>query len=174
LASPPKTAAPVPEGTDSTVEAWAEAGLGCVATYAWLRDGILISGETTGVLTLLRTSPSVEGDYAAVLHSCAGSFTSAVVRVRVDVPFRLGSAAGFENAGFGLTLAGNDGQPFFILASDDLLDWTNIFADAMTGHVYHFTDTNSYQFPRRYYQARPGSPTGGSPLAPASSPRPAW
>ncbi len=175
VARPAPAALAVPEGGNSTFEAGLvglEDSSGCVPSYAWLRDGIAVPGETSRILTLLGATVVAEGDYTAVVSSCAGSFTSSVVRVRVDVPFRLGGATGFGADGFGLALAGNAGQRFVIRASEDLLRWTDIHHAEMAGHAYHFTDTNAHLFLRRYYQARPFShldairftPAGGTTL----------
>jgi hypothetical protein len=63
-------------------------------------------------------------------------------------------AGGFTNGNFQLQLTSTNNTGFGLLASTNLMTWTNVgwgFTD--TNGLLHFMDTNASGFPRRFYRA---------------------
>jgi len=64
------------------------------------------------------------------------------------------AAGGFTNGNFQLQLASSTNTGFGLLASPDLINWTNLgwgFTD--TNGTLLFQDTNAASFPNRFYRA---------------------
>jgi len=59
--------------------------------YQWTRDGLKLNGETNRSLAILSAQPADAGDYAVIVSSFAGSATSAVAKLTVNVPLTITS-----------------------------------------------------------------------------------
>jgi hypothetical protein len=71
-----------------TVTFVVEAGGTQPLTYQWLRNGVLIPGETKNTLTIEGVQPQDGGSYRVVVANAAGAIQSDIALLRVDVPFR--------------------------------------------------------------------------------------
>jgi hypothetical protein len=56
---------------------------------------------------------------------------------------------------FQLRLAGTPGQSFVIQATTDLVHWTSISTNTLSGAAFDFTDPNAGSFKMRFYRAAP-------------------
>jgi hypothetical protein len=65
-----------------------EAGGTQPLTYQWLRNGVIISGETKNTLTIEGVQPQDGGSYRVVVANAAGAVQSDIALLRIDVPFR--------------------------------------------------------------------------------------
>jgi hypothetical protein len=62
--------------------------------------------------------------------------------------FGLNSAAGFS-----LHLVGNSGQPFRLLTTTNLLDWSDLTSGILVNEAFDFTDSTTNQPRQRFYRA---------------------
>ena len=61
-------------------------------SYQWLKDGVKIAGETSRSLALLNVQNANGGDYTVIVSNFAGSATSQVARLSVNVPLSITAA----------------------------------------------------------------------------------
>ena len=61
-------------------------------SYQWLKDGVKIAGEVSRSLALLNVQNANGGDYAVIVSNFAGSATSQVARLSVNVPLSITAA----------------------------------------------------------------------------------
>jgi hypothetical protein len=73
---------------NDTVTFIAEAGGTQPLSYQWLRNGVLIPGETKNTLTIEGVQPQDGGSYRVVVANAAGAVQSEIALLRVDGPFR--------------------------------------------------------------------------------------
>jgi hypothetical protein len=65
--------------------------------YQWTRDGFKLAGETNRSLAITSAQSIDAGDYAVIVSSFAGSTTSAVARLNVNVPLTITSQPQSQN-----------------------------------------------------------------------------
>jgi hypothetical protein len=122
-------------------------------TYQWQINGTNIPGATAAVLSLPNVQPAQAGDYSVVVSNAAGSVTSVVATLTVQVPLGILIAPAFTQAGlFQFNLAGATGSNYVVEASTDLTDWVPLQTNSSP---FTFADTNAVNFPWRFYRAQP-------------------
>jgi hypothetical protein len=73
---------------NDTVTFGVEAGGTQPLSFQWLRNGVLIPGETKNTLTIQGVQPQDGGSYRVVVANAAGAVQSEIALLRVNVPFR--------------------------------------------------------------------------------------
>jgi arabinan endo-1,5-alpha-L-arabinosidase len=113
VAAPPSaiTAHPVsltqPAGTPATLSITVD-GDGPF-TYQWMKNGVVLAGETAAILSIASLTGGDAGDYTVQVTDAAGTTTSRLARVTVDtlIPGRLANASI-------RSVAGRGGSPLII------------------------------------------------------------
>lgn len=150
--------------TDLTVTAGSSAVFAALATgigplsYQWFfntNTPLTIATNTT--LSLSNVAPAQAGAYLVVASNPYGSSTSSVALLTVNVSTP-GTRVYLQNqaAGFALAATNTPGNAFQVFATTNLdksASWTLIGGGiiASNGSIL-FTDTNSSNFPRRFYR----------------------
>lgn len=120
-------------------------------SWSALGSGITEPRFGGGVLALLATTSDL---YVGGEFSMAGDKVSAfVARASLSVPLRFSTTGGFTNSQFRLSLTGPEGASAVISASTNLHTWTPLITNPLTGGSMNFTDTQSTNYPRRFYRA---------------------
>jgi hypothetical protein len=65
-----------------------------------------------------------------------------------------GASFGFLNGQFGFNLGGGAGQTIVVDGSSDLVNWTPLFTNSVTGNLLFFSDPASANLKWRFYRAR--------------------
>ena len=73
-------------------------------------------------------------------------------RPAITVEVEAGAAVG---GGFGVRVLGEPGQPFRLRASPDLVHWTELTRNWISGDWVDFLDADAANLPYRFYQAAP-------------------
>jgi hypothetical protein len=66
------------------------------------------------------------------------------------------TTAAFANGLFQLTINGDAGPDYIVLASSNLTDWTSIFTNPSPTVPLIWSDTNSSALPQRFYRIQLG------------------
>ena len=116
------------------------------------------AGDPT--FTLANVSTSNAGSYSVVITSPYGGVTSAVATLTVNIPttppqiMASGGYFGFLTNQFGFDLSGAFGQTIVVDSSSDLVKWTPLFTNTVSGNPFYFCDLYWTNFPARFYRAR--------------------
>jgi GH25 family lysozyme M1 (1,4-beta-N-acetylmuramidase)/alpha-tubulin suppressor-like RCC1 family protein len=156
------TIVPVPSITtqpsNQTVVAGANASFSVQATsaapidYLWyFNQTNLLDAPDAALLSLNNVQSAQAGGYSVVVINLAGSTTSAVATLTVQVPTRILMAPSYTvDGGFQVSLAGAPGSNYIIAASSNLTDWTPLETNTSP---FTFTDSNTVSLPMRFYRA---------------------
>ncbi len=154
-----------------TVNATSNATFGVTASgpgplsYQWVKDGVLIAGQTSSQLNLSGlTNRASGGNISVVVSNSFGAITGNIGSVRVRVPHRLQPPVA-TNGMFRLLSADQDGG---LLTTNDLAfftfqtstnltptNWLSITYTnglSLTNGMLRFDDTNAASRPFRYYR----------------------
>ncbi|MCC6821663.1 MAG: hypothetical protein IT579_13100 [Verrucomicrobia subdivision 3 bacterium] len=146
-------------GSDVTLYAWAyPCGMPPLNLfrYQWRKEGEGITGATNSFLTLTKVTLADAGHYDVVASTDYGSNASSVATVTVFTPViaaTLGSPNYSANKQFQFTVTGTAGSNYVVQVSTNLsakTDWVSLFTNASP---FIFADTNTSNFPRRFYRA---------------------
>ncbi len=146
-------------GANVTIPAFAEGAP--PLNYQWLKNGTNLIGATNQYLTLTSVSRRDSATYALKVSNAGGSVTSSNAILKVLVPQQLnplqhladGSVFLLSRDVDGGTLLPEDLAAFGIQASTDLTDWIALpIAPALTNGSLLFNDTNTVNFPKRFYR----------------------
>ncbi|MGA3181254.1 MAG: immunoglobulin domain-containing protein [Verrucomicrobiota bacterium] len=109
-------------------------------------------------LNLTDVTTNNAGNYTVVISSPYGSVTSAVVTLNVVTsPPEIITCDGFFgllSSQFGFDLGGAVGQTIVVDGSIDLVNWTPLCTNAVSGNPVYFCDPAWTNFPWRFYRAR--------------------
>ncbi len=124
--------------------------------YQWyFNTNTPVLNATNAVLTLPVVMATNAGVYSVIITNLAGSTTSTNVLLLVSgVTPATPQVSGliYHNGLFSLTVDGDSGHDCIIEASTNLIDWTGIFTNVMTGLPFTWSDPASSNFNRRYYR----------------------
>jgi hypothetical protein len=92
----------------------------------------------------------------ALYTSGTSSPDALLVSTSLTLPqVRTGDAAfGFLNSQFGCNIAGAAGHTIVVEGSADLVNWTPLCTNIVTGNVFYFSDPASANLKWRFYRAR--------------------
>ncbi len=114
-------------------------------SYQWLFNGTNLAGANGSTLTLSNLTASMAGVYSVVVSNAVDSVTSAPATLSL-VNLQMFA---------GLTIVGQAGGIYQIDFRNDLnnTNWFNITNIALPSSPYLFIDTDSPQYPIRFYRA---------------------
>jgi photosystem II stability/assembly factor-like uncharacterized protein len=130
-------------------------------SYQWKKNGGNQSGATQPNYTLSNVARVDAGTYSVVVSNSTGSVLSSNAVVRVLAPERLGSPVQLPGGGLqllfgdadgGAMLTTNDIATFSVLASTNLVSWTQLTNTlSVTNGLMLFQDTTT-NYPQRFYR----------------------
>jgi hypothetical protein len=126
-------------------------------SYQWWFNGQRLSGQTASSLSLQNIECSNAGSYFVEVTTTAGSVTSAVAVVTVNlVPPALAGQQMLSNGSFQITFGGPLGQPYRLLATSDLAipiqNWTVLTNATFGSSPTVFSDAEATSLPSRFYR----------------------
>lgn len=134
-------------------------------TYQWMKDGVLLAGQTNAQLNLSGlTNRARGGNFSVMVSNLYGAITGNIGSLRVRVPHRLQPPVA-TNGLFRLLSADQDGGllttndlPFFSVQTSTNLTATNWLSFtytnglSLTNGMLRLDDTNAASRPFRYYR----------------------
>jgi trimeric autotransporter adhesin len=125
--------------------------------YKRIRKVLFNFGQSSN-LTLSYLSVTNSGRYSVIISNSYGSVTSVWAGLSVYFPqpqIATGDAGfGILTNQFGFNIIGIIGQNIVVDGSTDLINWVPVFTNASRGGAVHFSDSDSTNYPQRYYRAR--------------------
>ena len=121
--------------------------------YQWQFNATNLTGATTSALLLTNLSLSQAGSYSVSITNLAGVTNSrmAVLSVYATAAPNLSAAGQLANGQFQFSLTGVPGFDYAVSASSNLTDWTPLQTNVSP---FTFTDTNTGNYPSRFYRAQ--------------------
>lgn len=157
---PPFSISPQPTNAAVTVGGSATLAVGAVGigaftgpfTYQWTLNGSPLAGQTSSSLALSSLQLVNSGNYACVVGSPLGPITSSNATLVVFNPFSVGSAS-FQPGGlFQMTAGGDNGRAYRLETSTNLVTWTPIVTNTVSGGTASFTDSTAAGNVLRFYR----------------------
>jgi hypothetical protein len=125
--------------------------------YQWRLNGVNLAGATRASLTLSNLQGPQSGHYSVVVSNFAGLVTNMVSTLAVDVPLNVERPIRTAGGACRFTVVGNPGQQYVTLHSTDLVSWTPIRTNTLSGWETNHTDVTTG--PRRFFRVAPFPPT---------------
>ena len=157
---PPFAITPQPVGMATNVGGSATFTAGAVGfgvfagpfTYQWTFNGAPLAGQTAPSLAFTGLALVNSGNYACVVDSPLGSITSSSALLTVFNPFSVG-ATSFQPGGlFQMTASGDDGRAYRLESSTNLVIWTAVVTNTVSGGTATFTDSTAAGNVLRFYR----------------------
>jgi len=130
------------------------------ATTVTTSGGILTSSISTS-LTVSRASAKSAGTYTVEVSDAGGLLgilvgnASASVPLGVTTPLAaVPSASKMSSNGFNVQFSGPTGSNLVIEASSDMINWSPVYTNVLTGGSISYTDAAAKSVSRRYYRAK--------------------
>ncbi|MBI5801449.1 MAG: S8 family serine peptidase [Verrucomicrobia bacterium] len=121
-------------------------------TYQWTFNGTPLAGQTSPSLAFTGLVLTNSGNYACVVGSPLGSITSSNGVLTVFNPFSVGTTA-FQPGGlFQMTASGDDGRAYRLETSTNLVTWTPVVTNTVSGGTATFTDSTAAGKVLRFYR----------------------
>jgi hypothetical protein len=124
------------------------AGSGPFGYWWYLASTNLLQSGTNSSLTLPVVFTNNAGKYTVVITNSYGAVTSAVATLTVTIPTTPPQIMvsdgyfGFLTNQFGFNLSGAFGQTIVVDGSTDLVNWTPLFTNTVSGNPFYFCDLN--------------------------------
>lgn len=157
---PPFAITPQPVGMSTNVGGSATFTVGAVGfapfngpfTYQWTFNGTPLAGQTTPSLAFTGLALVNSGNYACVVDSPLGSITSSSALLTVFNPFSVGTTS-FQPGGlFQMTASGDNGRAYRLESSTNLVIWTAVVTNTVSGGTATFTDSTAAGNVLRFYR----------------------
>jgi hypothetical protein len=157
---PPFAITPQPVGMSTNVGGSATFTVGAVGlgtfngpfTYQWTFNGTPLAGQTAPSLAFTGLALVNSGNYACVVDSPLGSITSSNALLTVFNPFSVGTTS-FQPGGlFQMTASGDDGRAYRLESSTNLVIWTAVVTNTVSGGTATFTDSTAAGNVLRFYR----------------------
>ena len=138
------------------------AGGSAPMSYQWyFNTNSAIPNATNAFLTLNNAQATYAGTYSVVVTNTAGTAGSAyaLLTVSASAPSQPQLSDFFydSNSGtFSLTIHGDTGYDYIVLASTNLTDWAGIFTNHSSTPPFVWTDSGASNFSQRYYRIQVG------------------
>ena len=157
---PPFSVSPQPVSqsaiVDNSVTLTAGAvGLGAFTgpfTFQWTYNGVSLAGQTGTSLALTSLQLTNSGNYACVVGSPLGSITSTNALVTVFNPFTVAPPAFLPGGLFQMSIAGDNGLAYRLESSTNLIFWTPVVTNTVSGGTASFTDSGVGSQVLRFYR----------------------
>ena len=113
----------------------------------------------TNFVPFLETDPNgtwslyVVDDALMDLGAIAGGWSLTLAWGPIALPIRLAQPTVMSNRCLQVTLQAQSGHTYTIEASSDLLTWTPILTNTLSGPTWDFVDPSSTNFAHRFYRA---------------------
>ncbi len=141
-------------GNNATLTAGA-VGLGTFTgpfTFQWTFNGATLAGATNTSLSYTNLQLTNSGNYACVVGSPLGPITSTNALLTVFNPFTV-SGPTFQLGGlFQLTTTGDNGRAYRLESSTNLIIWTPVVTNTVSGGTATFTDSGGTGIGLRFYR----------------------
>jgi len=121
-------------------------------TYQWTLNGAPLAGETATNLAFASAQLTNSGSYACVVGSPLGSLNSSNALLTVFNPFTV-TPPTFQPGGlFQMTVAGDSGRAYRLESSTNLISWTPVVTNTVSGGSATFTDSGGGSQVLRFYR----------------------
>lgn len=157
---PPFAISPQPVGMATNVGGSATFTVGAVPfgtftgpfTYQWTFNGTPLAGQTSPSLAFTGLLLTNSGNYACVVSTPIGSITSSNGVLTVFNPFSVGSSS-FQPGGlFQMVASGDNGRAYRLESSTNLVTWTAVVTNTVSGGTATFTDSTAAGKVLRFYR----------------------
>jgi pectate lyase len=131
-------------------------------SYQWyFNTNSGIPGATNAFLTLTNVQTTNAGTYSVIVSNTAGAVTSAYALLSVSSAApsqpQLSDFVYDSNSGtFSLTIDGDAGYDYIVLASTNLTDWASIFTNHSPTPPFIWSDSGASNFNQRFYRVKLG------------------
>lgn len=135
------------------------AGGSATLTYQWyFNTNTIVPSGTNSTLVLTNVQAANAGVYSVIISNAVGSVsTNASLTVSVSTPASPQiSLPVYSNGTFGLTVSGDAGHDYIILASTNLVNWNPIFTNPMATPPFVWYDLGASNFGQRFYRIQIG------------------
>jgi alpha-tubulin suppressor-like RCC1 family protein len=124
--------------------------------YQWRFNGAPLAASTNAMLVLPDISLANAGAYDVIVTNTFGSRTSVVANLAVQDlrPVIQRDQLGMSGSNFNFNITGPDGLVVVVETSSNLTQWVPVLTNALVNGQFHFTDSKSILFSRRFYRAR--------------------
>ena len=123
-------------------------------TYQWYKDGDKINGATSAILTLNNVGNGQAGSYKVQVKNSSGTVMSSsatLIVLSTQTLFKIANYAK-KATGFQLSATSITTPTCVVYASQDLIRWTPISTNTVSGGNMSFTDTAATNLAFRYYK----------------------
>ena len=123
-------------------------------TYQWYKDGDKINGATSAVLTLNNVGNGQAGNYKVQVKNSSGSVWSSnalLVVLNSQTLYKI-TGCSKKSTGFQLSSSNITTPTCVVYASQDLILWTPIATNAVSGGNMSYTDPAATNLAFRYYK----------------------
>jgi hypothetical protein len=133
-------------------------GVGAVGSgtprYQWRLNGNHLLNETNQWVAISDATPEQAGVYDVIVSNEFGSLTSAGAPLTVNLPLPEIYGALNTTGVPSFTVWGNAGSSVVVEASTNLVNWSAIGTNQMSIALWHFEDTEWFNYQSRYYRVR--------------------
>ena len=120
--------------------------------FQWTLNGSALAGQTGTTLSLTTLQLTQSGNYACVVGSPLGSITSTNALVTVFNPFTVAPPAFLPGGLFQMNIAGDNGLAYRLESSTNLIIWTPVVTNTVSGGTASFTDSGVGTQVLRFYR----------------------
>lgn len=121
-------------------------------TYQWTLNGAPLAGATATNLAFTNLQLTNSGSYACVVGSPLGSITSGTALLSVFNPFTV-TPPTFQPGGlFQMIVTGDSGRAYRLESSTNLIIWTPVVTNTVSGGSATFTDSGGGSRVLRFYR----------------------
>ncbi|MEQ2009331.1 MAG: S8 family serine peptidase [Limisphaerales bacterium] len=121
-------------------------------TFQWTFNGSALAGQTGTSLALTSLQLTNSGNYACVVGSPLGSITSTNALVTIFNPFTVAPPAFLPGGLFQMSIAGDNGLAYRLESSTNLIIWTPVVTNTVSGGAASFTDSGVASQVLRFYR----------------------
>jgi hypothetical protein len=124
-----------------------------VPGYQWLKNGSPLANATNATLTIASAGAGDAANYSVIVSNVAGSVTSDIATLTVNVPATPTIGALTLSGGqLTFTVSGAAGYLYGIQTSTNLANWQTVFTTNATTMPFGWTDASLVD-PQRFYRA---------------------